>query len=126
MDGTMARILFIDDDTVTLQILGKAAQVLGHHPILINEARPALDIAAQEVPDLIVMDMMMPDMDGIDVLTELRKQLTTSTIPVVILSAGAAWDDQQRVKEAGAQDYLSKPVSLATLTEIIKRYTAPK
>jgi CheY-like chemotaxis protein len=122
----MARILFIDDDTVTLQILGKAAQVLGHQPILINEARPAIGVAAQEVPDLIMMDMMMPDLDGIHVLTELRKLPETVSIPVVILSAGAGWDDPQRVKEAGAQDYLSKPVSLATLLEIIKKYTNGK
>jgi CheY-like chemotaxis protein len=69
---------------------------------------------------------MMPDLDGIHVLTELRKLPETVSIPVVILSAGAGWDDPQRVKEAGAQDYLSKPVSLATLLEIIKKYTNGK
>jgi two-component system sensor histidine kinase RpfC len=122
----MARILFIDDDPITLEILGKAAQILGHAPTLANQARPAIQTAADQQPDLIMMDMMMPDMDGLDVLACLRAQPSTSQIPVVILSAGATPDDAQLVMQAGAQEYLTKPVSLAVLVETIKKYTAPK
>ncbi len=122
----MARILFVDDDPITLEILGKAAQILGHIPTLVNEARPAIDIAAATQPDLIMMDMMMPDMDGLDVLACLRAQPATRLIPVVILSAGATPDDARLVLNAGAQEYLTKPVSLAVLVETIKKYTVPK
>ena len=122
----MARILFIDDDHITLEILGKAAEILGHQPILMATARPAIATAAEQKPDLIVMDMMMPDLDGLAALSILRAAPETTAIPVVILSAGAAPDDGERVLAAGAQGYLSKPVSLNKLLETIKKFTPPE
>jgi CheY-like chemotaxis protein len=122
----MASILFIDDDPVTLEILGKAARILGHTPTLANEARPAIQTAATLKPDLIMMDMMMPDMDGLDVLAALRAQPLTMNVPVVILSAGASPDDARLARAAGAQEYMNKPVSLAALVDTIKKYTTPK
>ncbi|HVN56030.1 MAG TPA: response regulator [Anaerolineaceae bacterium] len=119
----MARILFIDDDLITLEILGKAAEILGHQPILMATARPAIAMAAEQKPDLIVMDMMMPDLDGLEALSILRSSPETAETPVVILSAGAALDDEEKVLAAGGQDYLNKPVSLNKLLETIKKYT---
>ncbi len=120
----MARIFFVDDEPVTLQILGKAAQLLGHQPILIETGKDVLSRAAEQKPDLIMMDMMMPDLDGLDVLQTLRSQPDTAGIPVVILSAGAALDDRERVEAAGAQEYLTKPIGLNLLMDTIKKYTA--
>ena len=71
-----------------------------------------------------MMDMMMPDMDGLTMLSNLRSQPDLAHIPVVILSAGAAMDDRERVQAAGAQAYITKPVSLNVLLETIKRYAA--
>ncbi len=122
----MARILFIDDDHITLEILGKAAEILGHQPILLSTARPVISVATDQKPDLIMMDMMMPDTDGLAVLGRLRANADTAAIPVVILSAGAAIDDSERVIAAGAQEYLNKPVSLNKLLETIKKYTSPE
>ena len=119
----MATVFFVDDDPVTLQILGKAAQILGHEPVLIVSGSEVLSRALENKPDLIMMDMMMPDMDGLDVLTALRNQPELEDIPIVILSAGAALDDGQRVQAAGAQGYLTKPLSLNTLLQTIKAFT---
>jgi CheY-like chemotaxis protein len=121
----MAKIFFVDDEPITLQILGKAAQLLGHTPVLIDNSKEVLNRIDEERPDLIMMDMMMPEMDGLDVLSHLRSRPDTASIPVVILSAGAALDDRERVEAAGAQEYLSKPVSLSVLLETIKKYTQP-
>jgi two-component system cell cycle response regulator DivK len=120
----MARIFFVDDDPITLQILGKAAQILGHTPILIDSGKTVTALAESNRPDLIMMDMMMPDMDGLSVLSYLHSQSQLADIPVVILSAGSAPDDRDRVLAAGAQAYLTKPVSLNILLETIKKFTA--
>lgn len=120
----MANVLFVDDDPITLGILGKAAQLLGHAPILVNSARPAIQIAAEQKPDLIMMDMMMPDMSGLELLDCIRQQPETMHIPVIILSAGSTPEDAHLALEAGAQEYLTKPVSLAALLDTIKKYTA--
>jgi CheY-like chemotaxis protein len=119
----MARIFFVDDDPITLQILGKAAQLLGHQPVLLETGKSVIEMANQQKPDLIMMDMMMPDMDGLTVLSSIRSQPDLSSIPVVILSAGAAMDDRERVTEAGAQGYITKPVSLGVLLDTIKQFT---
>jgi two-component system cell cycle response regulator DivK len=118
----MACIFFVDDDPVTLQILGKAAQILGHQPVLIPSGMRVVERALQQKPDLILMDMMMPDADGLEVVARLRKEPELADIPVVILSAGAALDDRERVQAAGAQGYLTKPVSLNTLLQTIQTF----
>ncbi len=119
----MARIFFIDDDPVTLQILGKAAEILGHQPVLIDSATEALVQAPIQKPDLIMTDMMMPDMDGLTVLTQIRSNPDLVRVPVVVLSAGSGEDDKERAEAAGAQAYIAKPVSLHLLLETIKKYT---
>ncbi|HEX2979068.1 MAG TPA: response regulator [Anaerolineaceae bacterium] len=119
----MARIMFIDDDVITLEILGKATEILGHQPILLNAGRNAIDRVGELKPDMIMMDMMMPDMDGMAMLACLREQAKTAAIPVVILSAGKTPDDNQQVIDAGAQAYISKPISLVKLQDTIQRYT---
>ncbi|HEY3344797.1 MAG TPA: response regulator [Anaerolineaceae bacterium] len=119
----MAKIFFVDDEPITLQILGKAAQILGHTPVLIDNSMEVLSRIEAEKPDLIMMDMMMPEMDGLEVLRHLRQREETASIPVVILSAGAALDDRERVEAAGAQEYLTKPVGLNRLMDTIKKYT---
>jgi CheY-like chemotaxis protein len=119
----MACIYFVDDDPVTLQILGKAAQILNHQPVLIHSAAEVLRRVSQQKPDMIFMDMMMPDMDGLDAVSAIRNQPEFADIPIVILSAGAALDDRERVQAAGAQAYLTKPVSLATLMQTIQKFT---
>jgi CheY-like chemotaxis protein len=119
----MAKIFFVDDEPITLQVLGKAAQILGHTPVLIDGSQDVFGHIENERPDLIMMDMLMPGMDGLEVLSHLRSRPDTASIPVVILSAGAALDDRERAEAAGAQEYLAKPVNLAILTETIQKFT---
>ncbi|MEN6410687.1 MAG: response regulator [Anaerolineaceae bacterium] len=119
----MARILYVDDDPITLDILGRATEVLGHQPILAPSSNQALDTAQKELPDLIMLEMMMPGIDGITLLKMLREKETTAHIPVIVLSAGAALDDEDRVRAAGAQAYLTKPISLVKLAATIDQYS---
>lgn len=120
----MANILFVDDDHITLEILGKAAEVLGHKAVLCVSGEEALKRAAEQTPDLVMLDMMMPDMDGLTVLSRLRAQPDTANIPVIVLSAGMNLNDNELVEAAGAQGYLTKPVSLKVLLETIRKYTS--
>ncbi len=119
----MAHILFCDDDSNSLQILGKAAELLGHHPILVNNGSAVVDQAADRHPDLILIDLYMPDMDGLQVLDSLHQNPATSSIPVLILSAGSTGDLSSRARLSGAQGYLVKPISLGVLLDTIKKYT---
>jgi two-component system cell cycle response regulator DivK len=119
----MACILFIDDDPITLNMLTKVAEFSGHRVITSVSAVEAIKVAASEKPDLIIVDMHMPDMDGLQVLRALRNQEETLNTPTLVLSAGAEVDVHERVRKAGGQAYLQKPLSLKKLLEVIGEYT---
>lgn len=120
----MPKILFVDDDPVTLELMGQAARLLGHQPLLARTGSDALASARDHTPGLIFLDLMMPDMDGLEVLKHLKQTESTKEIPVIILSAGASLDDAIVCQNAGAQSYLNKPVPLQILMDTIKKYTA--
>jgi len=120
----MARILFVDDDPHTLETLDKSAQLFGHQAIIAKSGEEALKLAAAQSPDLIMTDMMLPDMDGLALLDQLRQNDATVSIPVVVLSASAEMDIAQLSEQAGADSYLSKPVRLQTLQNVFERYTS--
>ena len=120
----MARILFVDDDPHTLETLDKSAQLFGHQAIIAKSGEEALKLAAAQSPDLIMTDMMLPDMDGLALLDQLRQNDATASIPVVVLSASAEMDIAQLSEQAGADSFLSKPVRLQTLQNVFERYTS--
>jgi len=120
----MIKILFVDDDPVTLELMGQAARLLGHQALLARSGADSIISVKEHKPGLIFLDLMMPDMDGLQVLGHLRKDDAARDIPVVILSAGASLDDAVVCQAAGAQDYLTKPVSLQTLMDTIKKFTS--
>ena len=118
----MARILFVDDDPITLKMLCRIAEIEGHHPLTAKSGGEALESAATHSPDLIVLDMMMADMDGITVIKHLQGKSETAEIPIVVLSAGFELDAEEQVQAAGAKAYLTKPLSMAALREVVLEY----
>lgn len=119
----MARILFVDDDTDTLQTLGKSVQLGGHQAILAESAAEGLRLACSQHPDLMMIDMRLPDMDGLTLLKHLREAGVTAQIPVIMLSASPEVEVSELSRMAGAQAFLNKPIRLQTLLDTIRQYT---
>jgi CheY-like chemotaxis protein len=120
----MAKIMFIDDDALTLQTLKKSAELLGHQALLASSGKQAYDLLSQDLPELILTDMRLPDMDGPTVIGTLKLDERLKEIPVVVLSASPEVDAVAVVRTAGAEEFLSKPVRLQTLQDVIARYTS--
>lgn len=120
----MARILFVDDDHFTLETLNKSVQLFGHQAILATSGEQALNLAREHSPDLIMTDMMLPDMDGLALVNALRHDHSTAHIPIVMLSASPEIDIAQLSRTAGADAYLNKPIRLQQLQEVIQKYTS--
>lgn len=95
-----------------------------HQAITAASGQDAYQQAVEETPDLILTDMMLPDMDGLDLLKQLGENPDTGQIPVVMLSASPELDMVEICRQAGARDFLSKPVRLQTLLDVIQRFTA--
>lgn len=119
----MARILFVDDDPLTLQTLKKSVELFGHQAILANSGAEALALASEHNPDLVLTDMSLPDMDGLALIQRFQQEELLKDIPLVMLSASPELDASQLAVSAGAREFLAKPVRLQTLQQIIQRYT---
>jgi PAS domain S-box-containing protein len=108
-----ATVLYIEDNVGNVRLLER---LLAHRPnvrlITTLEGRIGVDLARQHVPDLILLDVHMPDLSGYEVLELLRDDVRTASIPVVMLSADASHEQIQRFRDAGVRDYLTKPLDL--------------
>ncbi|HEX7432033.1 MAG TPA: response regulator [Anaerolineaceae bacterium] len=114
------RILIVDDDLETLRLVGLALQRQGYEILAANNGAQALESAKAEQPDLILLDVMMPDMDGYEVARKLRAEPSTASTPILMFTAKGQVDDKVPGYEAGVDDYLTKPTHPAELTAHIK------
>ncbi len=115
----MTRILFIDDDILTLDLMGKVAEILGHEALLCCSGCTGLETAEREKPGLILVDLRLPDLDGIEVTQALRSSTATAVTPVFLLSAGISAKTRQMARDAGANGCLEKPISLEVLSQVL-------
>lgn len=105
----MSRVLLVDDDPVLLRTLRMNLAARSHHVVPVSCGRDALGEVFDDPPDLVVLDLGLPDMDGIDVLRRIREQ---SSVPVIVLSARHESDDKVEALDAGADDYVTKPFGM--------------
>ncbi len=114
----MLRILIVDDEPTILNILDFSLGAEGYEVIQASNGAEACEMALEKQPDMIVMDVMMPIMDGYQACEKLKADTRTEMIPVVLLTAKSATEDHQRGKNAGADGYLTKPFSPQRLVEL--------
>jgi CheY-like chemotaxis protein len=115
------RILLAEDNQDTAEIVSFVLKFLGHEVVLATDGVEAVEKAISFQPDLILMDMMMPRMDGFEAVSELRQHADTKTIPIVAATALASAGDRKKCLAAGCDDYLSKPVTAKQLAPAIER-----
>jgi len=115
------KILIVDDDPVTVRMLHELLQAENECHFA-STGTKAMEIAALENVDLILLDIMLPDTDGYTVCRQLKKKPQTATIPVIFISAKADTDDEVRGLEAGAVDYITKPISASKILARIRTH----
>ena len=110
------KILIVDDDVQTLRLVGLMLERQGYKILAASNGTQAIGMARSEHPDLILLDVMMPDVDGYGVARTLRKEPETTDIPILMFTAKAQVEDKIAGYESGADDYLTKPIHPAELT----------
>ncbi len=118
------KILFIDDDIDTLKLVGLMLERQGYEIAVASDGLSGLSKAASEQPDLILLDVMMPDLDGFEVTRRLRADPSLAHIPIIMFTAKTMVDDKVAGFEAGVDDYLTKPTHPAELTAHVKAVLA--
>jgi two-component system phosphate regulon response regulator PhoB len=115
------KILVVDDEPDALEILGFKLREAGYTPLFAKEGARAIAMAREERPALIVLDLMLPEVDGLEVCKILRRDPATALIPILMLTARAAEMDRVLGLELGADDYVTKPFSPRELVLRIKK-----
>lgn len=117
-------VLAVDDDDDNLLLLSYALEAFGCKFIGRSDSQTALEVAKAYQPDLILLDVLMPHIDGMEVLQYLKQDDLTCNIPVIAVTALARAEDRQTILLSGFTDYLSKPYMLEDLEALIHRYTS--
>src|SRR6478672_3817157 len=118
------KILLVDDEPDALEILGFKLKEAGFTPLFAKDGNRALAAARDDRPDLIVLDLMLPEVDGLEVCKILRRDNATAGTPILMLTARAAEMDRVLGLELGADDYVTKPFSPRELILRIKKLLA--
>ncbi len=122
----MSLILIVEDNERNLKLVRDVLRVKGFDTIEAGTAEAGLELAAERKPDLILMDIQLPGMNGIDALKALRSNSATATIPVVAVTASVMQQDRTLITEAGFDGYIGKPINLKEFLESVNRALARK
>ena len=110
----MAKILIVDDEHLTTEMLGTFLRIIGHDSVEAFSSKQAWDKLAYEALDAILLDIMLPDMNGLEMCRQLRSNPSTAQLPIIMISAYAP-PLTKEANEAGANAYLAKPINLQSL-----------
>jgi CheY-like chemotaxis protein len=123
----MRRVLLVEDNEMNRDMLSRRLQRRGYEVIIAVDGKQGVTVAQSESPDVILMDMSLPVMDGWEATRALKSSLDTKDIPVIALTAHAMSTDRQKAMDAGCDDYDTKPIELtrllAKIESLIERFS---
>jgi CheY-like chemotaxis protein len=116
------RILVVEDNMDTYELVRFILEKNGYDTFLAVNGRDGVNAAIKQIPDLIIMDLSMPEMDGWTAIGLLKKDERTSSIPLLTLTAHALPGDRQRAMDAGSDEYITKPMDLEDLVKSVDHW----
>ena len=119
--STIQTIMVVEDEHAIADLVALHVRQHGYEAVVCNDGRRAIELLDKRVPALVILDLMLPDMDGIDILKKIRSEKATSFLPVILLTARAEEADRILGLEMGADDYVVKPFSPRELVLRVKK-----
>lgn len=117
-----ARILVVEDNPANMKLVSMVLAKGGHHVLQAEDAESGVALAADEQPDLILMDILLPGMDGLEATRRLKTDPLTARIRVVALTAFAMKEDELRIQSAGFDGYIAKPIQYKSFLQEVERW----
>ncbi len=115
-------ILIVEDNELNMKLFHDLLEAHGYKTIEAHSGPEALKLAARIRPDLIILDIQLPEISGLQVTKELKADPSLAGIPVIAVTAFAMKGDEERIRAGGCEDYIAKPISVAGFLEKVKRY----
>ena len=116
------RVLVVEDNERSMKLFRDVLQATGYRTLEATTGGRAVELATEHAPDLVLMDIQLPDLDGSEALSRLRADERTASIPVLALTAQAMFGDRERFLAAGFDGYISKPVNVVDLLAVVRQY----
>jgi two-component system cell cycle response regulator DivK len=118
------KILVVEDNELNLRLFCDILRAHGYEAEPVRDGREAVDRARAFVPDLIIMDIQMPHISGLEIIDQLKADESLKPIPIMAVTAYAAKGDEDRIRAAGAEGYVSKPISVIRFVEAVRALLA--
>ncbi len=115
-------VLIVEDNELNMKLFHDLLEAHGYNTLQTKDGMEALKIARQQRPDLILMDIQLPEVSGLEVTKWIKEDDSLKTIPVVAVTAFAMKGDEEKIREGGCEDYIAKPISVATFLMTVQRY----
>lgn len=120
----MAKVLLVEDNEMNRDMLSRRLERRGYHMLIAVDGQQGVELARKEKPDLILMDMSLPVLDGWEATRQLKADADTKSIPIIALTAHAMAADEQKARDAGCDDFDTKPIELTRLLEKMRRFVS--
>ena len=119
-------VLIVEDNELNMKLFHDLLEAHGVETVKTYDGKNVLELAREHNPDLILMDIQLPEISGLDVTKMLKADEELKVIPVIAVTAFAMKGDEQKIREGGCEDYISKPISVVNYMTTINRYLAPE
>ncbi len=116
------RILIVEDNDLNLKLFRDLLTAHGYETIETKEGLEAINLTRSELPDLILMDIQLPEISGLDVTRRLKAEDILCNIPIIAVTAFAMKDDEEKILAAGCQAYISKPISIVPFLNTVRKF----
>ena len=115
-------VLIVEDNELNMKLFHDLLEAHGYKTLEARTGPEALKMATEERPDLILMDIQLPEVSGLEVTQKIKKDEDLVDIPIIAVTAFAMKGDEERIRQGGCEDYIAKPISVSTFLEKVKRY----
>jgi CheY-like chemotaxis protein len=116
------RVLLVEDNQMNSRLVEYVLERDGFSVRVMSSAEDAIRAAAEDIPDIVLMDIQLPGMDGLEATRQLKKNPITAKIPIVAITAHAMTGDEERILAAGCEGYISKPINTRELADTVKKF----
>ena len=116
------KVLIVEDNELNMKLFQDLLEAHGIDTVQTNDGHKALDMAREHDPDLIIMDIQLPEISGLEITRNLKQDDDLKDIPVIAVTAFAMKGDEQKIREGGCEDYISKPISVSLFIEVVKKH----
>ncbi|KAF0177165.1 MAG: two-component system, cell cycle response regulator DivK [Alphaproteobacteria bacterium] len=117
-------VMIVEDNELNMKLFNDLLEAYGYKTVKTRDGKGVLELAREHKPALIIMDIQLPDISGLDITRQLKADADLKSIPVVAVTAFAMRGDEQRIRAEGCEAYLSKPISIQTFLETVRKFAA--